>query len=169
MVYEFGGQVFIDDAGRDRPPVVERLGVVQVGPFVGQVLGARVRAGALGAVDDAQGVIIALPTLYADGSQTRSFCYVDDVVDGLIYLADSSAAEPDNLGNPNEMSVSDFADVVANLVGDTGRIYKDLPVSDPVRRQPDISLALSELGWEPVVPLVDGLQRTTAYLRDVRS
>jgi hypothetical protein len=83
------------------------------------------------AVDDAQVVIIALPTLYADGSQTRSFCYVDDVVDGLIYLADSSAAEPDNLGNPNEMSVSDFADVVANLVGDTGRIYKDLPMSDP--------------------------------------
>ena len=108
-------------------------------------------------------------TLYGDGSQTRSFCYVSDLVDGLIRLADSSVAEPINLGNPIEMSVSDFADVVANLVGDTGRIYKDLPVSDPVRRQPDISLARSELGWEPMVPLVDGLQRTIEYLRDVRS
>jgi dTDP-glucose 4,6-dehydratase len=108
-------------------------------------------------------------TLYGDGSQTRSFCYVSDLVDGLIRLAGSSVAEPINIGNPIEMSVSDFADVVANLLGDTGRIYKDLPVSDPVRRQPDISLARSELGWEPVVPLVDGLQRTTDYLRDVRS
>jgi nucleoside-diphosphate-sugar epimerase len=104
-----------------------------------------------------QGAVVAF--------NSTSFCYVD----GLIRPADSFVTDPVNLGNPIEMSVSDFADVVANLVGDTGRIYKDLPVSDPVRRRPDISLARAELGWEPMVPLVDGLQRTTEYLRDVRS
>ncbi|MCH7846716.1 MAG: hypothetical protein IH850_12955 [Acidobacteria bacterium] len=91
-----------------------------------------------------------------------SFCYVDDLVDGLIRLADSSVAEPVNLGNPNEMSISDFADVVANLVGDVGRVYKDLPVGDPVRRQPDISVARPPLDWEPVVPLVDGVATPAA-------
>jgi nucleoside-diphosphate-sugar epimerase len=108
-------------------------------------------------------------TLYGDGSQTRSFCYVDDLVDGLVLLAQSTVNGPLNLGSPSEMTVADFADVVAELLGNTGRVYKDLPVSDPKRRQPDISLARSALGWEPTVPLVDGLQRTIAYLRDLRS
>lgn len=76
--------------------------------------------------------------------------------------------DPVNLGNPIEMSVSDFADVVANLVGDSGRVYKDLPVGDPERRKPDISVARSALEREPVVPFVDGLRRTIAYLQDLR-
>lgn len=66
------------------------------------------------------------------------------------------------------MTVSEFADVVANLVGDAGRVSKDLPLDDPVRRQPDISVARSALEWEPVVPFVDGLRRTIAYLQDLR-
>jgi dTDP-glucose 4,6-dehydratase len=103
-------------------------------------------------------------TIYGDGSQTRSFCYVDDLVEGLVRLANSTLSEPVNLGNPDEMTVSAFADVVADLVGDTGRVNRDLPVSDPTRRRPDISLARSALGWEPVVPLVEGLKRTIEYL-----
>ncbi len=97
--------------------------------------------------------------------KSTSFCYVD----GLIRPADSFVTDSVNLGNPIEMSVSDFADVVANLVSDSGRVYAGLPVGDSVRRQPDISVARSVLEWEPVVPFVDGLQRTSAYLRDVRS
>lgn len=84
-------------------------------------------------------------------------------------LAQSTLSEPVNLGSSDEMTVTEFADVVAELLGNAGRVYRDLPVSDPVRRQPDISLARSALGWEPTVPLVEGLQRTIAYLRDVRS
>ena len=96
--------------------------------------------------------------------QTHSFCYVD----GLIRPADSFVTDPVNLGNPIEMSVSDFADVVANLVGDSGRVYTGLAVGDSVRRQPDIPVARSVLEWEPVVPFVDGLRRTIAYLQDLR-
>jgi dTDP-glucose 4,6-dehydratase len=108
-------------------------------------------------------------TLYGDGSQTRSFCYVDDLVDGLIRLAGATVTAPVNLGNPDEMTVSQFADVVTGLLGDTGRVYEDLPMSDPAQREPDISRARSALGWEPAVSLVDGLERTIAYLRAVRS
>jgi nucleoside-diphosphate-sugar epimerase len=107
-------------------------------------------------------------TIYGDGSQTRSFVYVDDLVEGLVRLADSPLTEPVNLGNPDDMTVSELADVVAGLLGDTGRLYKDLPVSDPAQREPDISLARSELGWEPIVPLNEGLPRTIAYLQDLQ-
>jgi nucleoside-diphosphate-sugar epimerase len=107
-------------------------------------------------------------TIYGDGSQTRAFGYVDDLIEGLVRLADSKLTEPVNLGNPEEMTVAELADVVAGLLGDTGRLYKDLPVSDPVQRQPDISRARSELGWEPVVPLDEGLPRTIAYLRELQ-
>jgi nucleoside-diphosphate-sugar epimerase len=107
-------------------------------------------------------------TIYGDGHQTRAFGYVDDLVDGLMRLADSKLTEPVNLGNPNEMTVAELADVVADLLGDTGRLFKDLPVSDPVQRQPDISLARSALGWEPVVSLDEGLLRTIAYLRELQ-
>jgi nucleoside-diphosphate-sugar epimerase len=103
-------------------------------------------------------------TIFGDGSQTRSFCYVDDLVEGLLLLAASTLDDPVNLGNPIEMSVNEFADVVAKLVGDTGREYRDLPESDPVRRRPDITRARSVLGWEPRTSLDDGLRRTLDYL-----
>ena len=103
-----------------------------------------------------QGAVVAF--------NSTSFCYVD----GLIRPADSFVTDPVNLGNPIEMSVSDFPDVVANLVGDSGRVHTGLPVDDPVRRQPDISVARSALEWEPVVSFVDGLRRTIAYLQDLR-
>ncbi len=103
-------------------------------------------------------------TIYGDGSQTRSFCYVDDLVDGLLRLVHSPVVEPVNLGKPNEMTVNDFADIVADLLGDTGREYRELPQSDPVRRQPDITRARELLGWEPTTPLVMGLRSTIDYL-----
>ncbi len=103
-------------------------------------------------------------TIFGDGSQTRSFCYIDDLVGGLLLLADSSVTLPVNLGNPIEMSVNDFAAIVAELVGDTGREYLELPESDPVRRRPDITRATNLLGWTPTTSLDDGLQRTLDYL-----
>jgi dTDP-glucose 4,6-dehydratase len=107
-------------------------------------------------------------TVYGDGSQTRSFCYVDDLVEGLVRLVNSTLSEPVNLGNPSEVTVLELADLVADLVADTGREYRDLPASDPVRRRPDIELARSALGWEPVVGLSEGLEHTVAYLRDLQ-
>ncbi len=103
-------------------------------------------------------------TIYGDGSQTRSFCYVDDLVDGLLLLSKSTVVDPVNLGKPNEMTVNDFADLVAELLGDTGREYRELPQSDPVRRQPDITRARERLGWEPETPLATGLRSTIDYL-----
>ncbi len=103
-------------------------------------------------------------TIYGDGSQTRSFCYVDDLVDGLLLLSKSTVVDPVNLGKPNEMTVNDFADLVAELLGDTGREYRELPQSDPVRRQPDITRAREWLGWEPETPLAIGLRSTIDYL-----
>jgi dTDP-glucose 4,6-dehydratase len=107
-------------------------------------------------------------TISGDGSQTRSFCYVDDLVDGLIRLAESDVTVPVNLGNPKEMTISAFADVVAELVGDTGRAYRDLPDGDPALREPDITRARQLLGWEPKVPLESGLKRTISYLETIR-
>jgi len=109
-------------------------------------------------------------TIYGDGSQTRSFCYVDDLITGLLALLDSDHRGPMNLGNPAEFTVAQLADMVAKLVGDhTGGdvavVYRDLPVDDPRQRCPDISLARSVLGWEPSVPLEQGLVRTAAYFR----
>jgi len=103
-------------------------------------------------------------TIYGDGNQTRSFCFVDDLVDGLLLLADSSVTEPINLGNPNEMTVNEFAAIVARLVRDTGREYRELPESDPTKRKPDITRAKNLLQWEPRITLEDGLVRTLEYL-----
>jgi len=103
-------------------------------------------------------------TILGDGSQTRSFCYIDDLVDGLMRLADSSVTDPVNLGSPSEMSVNDLADLVVELFGDTGREYHELPQGDPVRRRPDITRARTLLGWEPTTPLDIGLKRTSEYL-----
>ena len=105
-------------------------------------------------------------TIYGDGSQTRSFCYVDDLVDGLIRLAasDPEFAGPVNLGNPNEISIRAFAERIVALTG-TGSsiVYRPAPQDDPTQRCPDISLAGDRLGWSPGVDLEQGLRRTIAY------
>ena len=106
--------------------------------------------------------------VYGDGSQTRSFCYVDDLIDGLMAMMQSPAGVtgPINLGNPGEFTIAELADLVIQRTGSTAGIeYRDLPQDDPVRRQPDISRARSALDWEPTIPLSQGLDRTVGYFR----
>ena len=106
-------------------------------------------------------------TVYGDGSQTRSFCYVDDLIDGFLLLMEKGDSEPVNLGNPDERSIKEIAEVVLEMTGSTSEIaYKDLPVDDPQIRCPDISLAREKLGWEPKVSLREGLEKTIAYFKD---
>ncbi|MGC8907580.1 MAG: UDP-glucuronic acid decarboxylase family protein [Desulfomonilaceae bacterium] len=106
-------------------------------------------------------------TVYGDGSQTRSFCYVSDMVAGLIKLMESDASGPVNLGNPNEVTILDLAQKVLQMIPDTGSeiVFKDLPQDDPTRRKPDITLAKTLLGWRPSVQLADGLDATVRYFR----
>ncbi|MEL6567975.1 MAG: UDP-glucuronic acid decarboxylase family protein [Pseudomonadota bacterium] len=111
-------------------------------------------------------------TLYGDGSQTRSFCYVDDLVAGLIALMDSrdGFTGPVNLGNPVEMTIKALAEEIVDIVGGKSRIeYKPLPSDDPKQRQPDISLARKELNWEPKVSRREGLESTIAYFEGLLS
>jgi UDP-glucuronate decarboxylase len=105
-------------------------------------------------------------TIYGDGGQTRSFCYVDDLVDGLIRLMNTAdgVTGPINLGNPVEFTMLELAEQVLKLTGSKSKlVFKDLPADDPKRRRPDISLADRELGWQPRVPLAEGLAKTVAY------
>jgi dTDP-glucose 4,6-dehydratase len=105
-------------------------------------------------------------TVFGDGSQTRSFCYVSDLVDGLVRLANSEERFPVNLGNPLEMKISEFAERIQRLMGTNSPIvYKPLPSDDPKQRQPDISKAGRVLGWTPKVGLEDGLRETVEYFR----
>jgi dTDP-glucose 4,6-dehydratase len=105
-------------------------------------------------------------TLFGDGSQTRSFCYVSDLVDGLVRLANSEERFPVNLGNPVEMKISEFAERIQRLMGTSSKlIYQPLPSDDPKQRQPDISKAARVLGWAPKVELEDGLRQTVAYFK----
>jgi dTDP-glucose 4,6-dehydratase len=105
-------------------------------------------------------------TVYGDGKQTRSFCYVSDLVDGIYRLMMSDYAEPVNIGNPDEMSVLEFAKRVIEVTGsDSMVVFEELPVDDPKVRRPDISRAKEVLGWEPVVGLGDGLRETVGYFR----
>jgi len=109
-------------------------------------------------------------TLYGDGSQTRSFCYVDDLIEGLIRLMESPPdfTGPVNLGNPAEFTIRELAEMVLRLTGSRSTIvFRPLPADDPRQRQPDITLARSRLGWEPKVPLEEGLRRTIAYFREL--
>ncbi|MGK2925962.1 MAG: UDP-glucuronic acid decarboxylase family protein [Lysobacterales bacterium] len=117
-------------------------------------------------------------TIYGDGSQTRSFCYVDDLVDGLIRLMESDAevTGPINLGNPGEFSIKELAEKVIRLVTETCRsgfsrdpeiVYQPLPQDDPTQRQPDISKAKEILGWQPKVSLDQGLPKTVEYFRNL--
>ncbi|HBO11424.1 MAG TPA: NAD-dependent dehydratase [Halieaceae bacterium] len=105
-------------------------------------------------------------TLYGDGEQTRSFCYVDDLVDGLIALMDSPDAVtgPINLGNPREFSIRELAEQVLALTGSSSKlVFRPLPEDDPRQRQPDITRAREQLGWEPTTALKNGLERTVDY------
>ena len=103
-------------------------------------------------------------TVYGHGSQTRSFCYVDDEVSGILALLHSDHVGPVNIGNPNEFTVLELAQKVLAVTGSSSEIvYEPLPVDDPTQRKPDISLARSILGWEPHVPLEEGLRRTAAW------
>ncbi len=107
-------------------------------------------------------------TIFGDGSQTRSFCYVGDLVEGLHRLLMSDHAEPVNIGNPDEISISDFAEEIIKLTGtDQKVIYKDLPVDDPKQRQPDITKARAILNWEPKVSRAEGLKITYAYFKSL--
>jgi dTDP-glucose 4,6-dehydratase len=100
-------------------------------------------------------------TVFGDGSQTRSFCYVDDLIRGIIALAESGYHNPVNIGNPNEFTLKELADRVLEVTGSKSEIvYEPLPTDDPQVRQPDITLAKQLLGWEPAIELRDGLQKT---------
>ncbi|MDK2955140.1 MAG: UDP-glucuronate decarboxylase [Desulfovibrionales bacterium] len=109
-------------------------------------------------------------TVYGEGSQTRSFCYVDDLVEGFIRLMDSGDdfIGPCNLGNPGEYSILELAEAIIEQTGSSSKIvHKPLPENDPRRRKPDISLAQEKLGWAPTTPLKEGLAKTIAYFDDV--
>jgi UDP-glucuronate decarboxylase len=111
-------------------------------------------------------------TIYGDGSQTRSFCYVDDLVEGLISLMESGddLTGPVNLGNPGEFTILELAEKVIAMTGSTSKIsFEPLPEDDPTQRQPDITLARNELGWEPKVSLDEGLVPTVAYFQKLVS
>ena len=108
-------------------------------------------------------------TVFGDGSQTRSFCYVSDLVDGIYRLLLSDQADPCNIGNPSEMTVMQFAETIRRLTGTASTIvHKPLPVDDPRQRRPDITLAKAKLGWEPKVGLEEGLAATIDYFRALR-
>jgi UDP-glucuronate decarboxylase len=109
-------------------------------------------------------------TIYGDGTQTRSFCYVDDLIEGMIRMMESPVdfTGPVNIGNPGEFNMIELADLVLNLVGGSSTVtFKPLPQDDPKQRQPDIALAKSKLAWQPTVPLQDGLKETIAYFRGI--
>ena len=105
-------------------------------------------------------------TVFGDGSQTRSFCYVDDQVEGIYRLLMSDYCDPVNIGNPNEISILDFAKEVVRLTGSDQKIvFKPLPQDDPMQRQPDITVARDVLGWEPKVERAEGMDKTYAYFK----
>jgi len=106
-------------------------------------------------------------TIYGDGSQTRSFCFVDDLIEGFIrFMAQTETVGPMNLGNPGEFTMLQLAELTLKLVGGKSKIvHKPLPADDPKQRRPDISLATKVLKWAPAVQLEEGLQRTIGYFR----
>ncbi len=107
-------------------------------------------------------------TIFGDGKQTRSFCYVDDLVRGILLLAESDYPDPVNLGNPGEFTMLELAEIVRRLVGGGGKlVFEPFPQDDPKQRRPDIARAKAVLGWEPQVPLEEGLRRTIEFFRGV--
>jgi dTDP-glucose 4,6-dehydratase len=109
-------------------------------------------------------------TVFGEGQQTRSFCYVDDLIEGIWRLLMSDLREPCNIGNPHEMTILEFAETIKAATGSSSPIvFKPLPVDDPLQRKPDITRARENLGWEPKVALREGLESTIAYFRSVLS
>ncbi|MFG0248577.1 MAG: UDP-glucuronic acid decarboxylase family protein [Phycisphaeraceae bacterium JB051] len=109
-------------------------------------------------------------TIYGDGSQTRSFCYVDDLINGFIKLMDApdEVTGPVNIGNPGEFTIKQLAEMVIEMTGSKSKlIYKPLPKDDPTQRKPDITIAQDKLGWEPKVPLAEGLAKTIEYFQSL--
>ena len=105
-------------------------------------------------------------TVFGDGTQTRSFCYVTDLVDGLLRLMEADTHDPVNIGNPHEVTIEEIARTIITLVGSTSKIvYRPLPVDDPKQRRPDITRAQTLLGWEPTIGLEEGLLKTVAYFK----
>jgi nucleoside-diphosphate-sugar epimerase len=106
-------------------------------------------------------------TVYGDGSQTRSFCYVDDEIKGILALLDSHERGPINIGNPVEFTMMELSEIVLELTGSKSKIvYRPLPEDDPLQRRPDITKARELLGWEPAVELRDGLVRTIDWFKE---
>ena len=106
-------------------------------------------------------------TVFGDGSQTRSFCFVSDLVDGIYRLLTSDLHEPVNIGNPNEITIKEVAQEIINLIGSKSKLtFKSLPVDDPKVRRPDITLASEKLGWKAIVPRQEGLKKTIDYFRN---
>jgi len=110
-------------------------------------------------------------TIYGEGTQTRSFCYVDDLVKGMIAVMNNDNSEftgPFNIGNPTEVSMLDLANKIIEMTGSHSKIsYKELPADDPVRRKPDITLIKNSIGWEPTISLDEGLSKTIAYFKNI--
>jgi nucleoside-diphosphate-sugar epimerase len=107
-------------------------------------------------------------TIYGDGSQTRSFTYVDDEIRGFLALLDSNVRVPVNIGNPEEYTIKQLAEMTVEVTGSSSTLsYVPLPVDDPTQRQPDITRARELLGWEPTIGLREGLERTAEYFRSV--
>lgn len=131
----------------------------QMHPFDGRVVSNFIRQALAG--DDI--------TLFGDGAQTRSFCYRDDLVEGIIRMMDASVTGPINLGNPHEFTIRELATLVIELTGSKSKIVeRPLPVDDPTRRQPDITLAKKHLQWEPTVELREGLTKTIEWFQSIR-
>jgi UDP-glucuronate decarboxylase len=105
--------------------------------------------------------------VYGEGSQTRSFCYVEDLIDGMVRMMDTEGLTgPVNLGNPDEYTILELAQKIIALTGSRSKIvYRPLPSDDPTQRQPDITLAKQRLGWQPKVPVDEGLRRTIDYFQ----
>ena len=109
-------------------------------------------------------------TIYGSGNQTRSFCYVDDLIEGMIRVMNSrdGFTGPVNIGNPGEFTIKELAEMVIKLTKSSSKLaYKPLPQDDPTQRKPDISLAQKELNWEPTIPLEEGLKRTIDYFKEI--
>lgn len=107
-------------------------------------------------------------TIYGDGSQTRSFCYADDLIEGILRLFEKGGPEPINIGNPDEFTIRDLADLVLTATNSSSKIcFAELPTDDPRQRRPDISKARSRLGWEPKICLEEGLSRTIQYFQEL--
>jgi dTDP-glucose 4,6-dehydratase len=105
-------------------------------------------------------------TVFGDGTQTRSFCYISDLVDGILRLLESDTHDPVNIGNPHEVTIEQIARTIISLVGSKSRIvYRPLPQDDPKQRKPDITRAQTILGWQPKIGLEEGLAKTVGYFK----